>query len=82
MSNDMLEFSVIATSDKFSPFALHVIGVNEIEEWVTFVIHNELHRVKLRRCAKGMYFIYQSARVYLSECVKTTGKIYARVRGK
>lgn len=82
MSNDMLEFSVIATADTFSPFVLSVIDVNEYEEYVTFVLNNELHRVKLRVCAKGHYFIYQNTRVYLNECIKTTGKVYAHVRRK
>ena len=82
MKNDMLEFSIRATSDKFSPFTLSVVDVNEYEEFVLFVLHNELHQVKLRQCKRGKYFIYQSTRVYLDECIKTTGKVYARVRRK
>lgn len=82
MSNDMLEFSVIATADIFSPFVLSVIDVNEYEEYVTFVLHSELHRCRLRLNKKGQYFIYQNTRVYLNECIKTIGKIYAHVRRK
>ena len=82
MRSDMFEFKVIATSDTFSPFALHIIGVNDIEEWVTFVIHHELHRVKLWSSKKGQYFIYQSTRIYLNQCVKTNGTVHARVRRK
>lgn len=82
MAGDMYEFSVIATSDKFSPFALSVIDVNEYEEYVTFVIHNELHRVKLRLNRKGHYFIYQSSPIYLHDCIRTTGKVFAHIRRK
>ena len=82
MKNDMFEFSVIATADTFSPFVLSVIDVNEYEEYVTFVLHNELHRCRLRLNKKGQYFIYQNTRVYLHECIKTTGKVYTHVRRK
>lgn len=66
----MRQFPVIAVSDTFSPFALYIVGTNLIEDWVTFIIHNELHRCKLRCNKKGSFFIYSGTRVYLDTCVR------------
>lgn len=86
MSKELLPFTVIAEYSGFSPIPMYIIDVNEYEEFVTFVIWNELHRCKLRLNKKGTHFIYQNHRVYLSECmragmggVKIKQRVFARV---